>query len=180
MDCSSSTSPCWTLWCCCNSDRRRDDEPLFCAINFLILMLGCASRATHEFADDCLDVAAKAWDEKEEEGVLKVQCALEEWVQKSFQRLLAKEVASRKKAVGHKQVPDVRRLFEGFPRHVGKNLLALEQQFAQLQIPHLPFNFPASLSRYYFFFVVRMEWEDTLRPLSGWMWARYIFVRVQH
>ena len=89
---------CWTLWCCCNSDRRRGgDEPLFCAINFLILMLGCASRATHEFTNDCLDVAATAWDEKDEEGVLKVQCALEEWVQKSFQRLLAKEVASRKK-----------------------------------------------------------------------------------
>lgn len=76
---------CWTLWCCCNSDRRRDvDEPLFCAINFLILMLDCASWATHEFANDRLDVAAKAWDEKFEEGVLKVQCALAVWFQKSF------------------------------------------------------------------------------------------------
>ena len=45
-------------------------------------MLGCASWATHEFANDRLDVAANAWDEKE--GVLKVQCALAVRFQKSF------------------------------------------------------------------------------------------------
>lgn len=59
-------------------------NPCFAPINFLILMLGCASWATHEFANDRLDVAAKAWDEKFEEGVLKVQCALAVWFQKSF------------------------------------------------------------------------------------------------
>ena len=57
-------------------------NPCFAPINFHILMLGCASWATHELANDRPDVAAKAWDEKE--GVLKVQCALAVWFQKSF------------------------------------------------------------------------------------------------
>ena len=53
---------CWTLWCCCNSDRRRDDddELMCCALSFLILMLGCTSWATYEFANDRLDVTVNA------------------------------------------------------------------------------------------------------------------------
>ena len=84
----------------CFRERKRSDdvlEPTCCALSFLVTMLGLTSWGAYEFANDRLDVASKSWDEKDEEGVLKVQCALEEWVQKSFQRLLAKEVASRKK-----------------------------------------------------------------------------------
>ena len=59
-------------------------------------MLGLTSWGAYEFANDRLDVASKSWDEKDE-GVLRVDSALAEWVQKNFQRLLAKELARRKK-----------------------------------------------------------------------------------
>merc|ERR1712136_706915 len=63
--------------------------------SFIVCSL--TSWGAYEFANDRLDVASKSWDEKDEEGVLRVDSALTEWVQKNFQRLLAKEVARRKK-----------------------------------------------------------------------------------
>jgi len=89
---------CCICECFCNKGRRDDDlEPTCCALSFLVTMLGLTSWGAYEFANDRLDVASKSWDEKDEEGVLRVDSALTEWVQKNFQRLLAKEVARRKK-----------------------------------------------------------------------------------